>query len=408
MCFLCLCQATSWPPPLHFGNGVRGRAAWARLRHFLTKTVQDMIDFSFEALRRLGLTPAMAQALATFDAVAQTPERGSPHWMRATTVHRETVEVHDGAQPHSARCTTRLTRSLLDHGDALAVGDWVLCTQDEHQQHWITERAAPLNQIVRRDADGSRHTVVSNVDTALLVMGLDLDFNLQRLERYLMLVGGSGVLPVVVLTKADVSQASAADTADQRIEQVRARVGQHIDVMAVDARSNAAALALHPYLAIGQTLVLLGSSGAGKSTLTNSLLGSRTQDTGAVRLYDSRGKHTTTARSLHLLPQGACIIDTPGVRTLRPDVDAHTLGQLFEDVSTLADHCRFRNCSHQDEPGCAVRAQVDPLRLKNYHKLLRETRRDSMDVLARQSQLAHWKSMTKAGRQRQAMEREHR
>lgn len=362
-----------------------------------------MIDFSCETLRRLGLTPAMAQTLATVDGATHAPADGAPQqWMRATAVHRETVDVHDGTDQHSARCTARLTRALEDQGSALAVGDWVLCSVDEHRQHWVTERAPPLSQIVRRDADGSRHTIVSNVDTALLVMGLDLDFNLQRLERYLALVGSSGVLPVVVLTKADI----AGQNVEQRLQQVRARVGQHVDVVAVDARSDAATRALRPYLGMGQTLVLLGSSGAGKSTLTNSLLGSSTQDTGAVREHDSRGKHTTTARSLHLLPAGACVIDTPGVRTLRPDVDAHTLGHLFEDINSLAGQCRFRNCSHQDEPGCAVRAQVDPLRLKNYHKLLRETRRDSMGALERQSQLAQWKSRTKAGRQRRAMERE--
>lgn len=360
-----------------------------------------MIEFSFETLRRLGLTPAMAQTLATWDlANDSTAETVRTQWMRATVVHRKTVEVHDGTAQHSARCVQRLTRELLDKGGTLAVGDWVLCTQDEHQQRWVTVRVPPLNQIVRRDADGSRHTVVSNVDTALLVMGLDLDFNLQRLERYLALVGSSGVLPVVVLTKADVAHAAAPDSVPQRVREVQARVGQHVEVIAVDGRSAHALALLQPYLSAGQTLVLLGSSGAGKSTLTNSLLGSATQDTGAVREHDSRGKHTTTARSLHLLPTGACVIDTPGVRTLRPDVDGHTLGHLFEDISTLAHSCRFRNCQHQDEPGCAVRAQVSPERLKNYHKLLRESLRDTMGALERQAQLAHWKTMSRSIRQR--------
>lgn len=161
-----------------------------------------------------------------------------------------------------------------------------------------------------------------------------------------------------------------------------------------------------PYLSLGQTLVLLGSSGAGKSTLTSSLLGGAIQDTGAVRDHDSRGKHTTTVRSLHLLPSGAGVIDTPGVRNLRPVVDANTLGELFEDVNDLASACRFRDCRHQDEPGCAVRAQGSPQRLKNYQKLLRESRRDNMGALERQSQQAQWKSMTKAGRQRRTMEQE--
>lgn len=380
---------------------------WHALTKSLTKTVPDMIDFSFETLRRLGLTPALAQALAT--AEVGTPasfEVSAPQWLRATALHRETVDVHDGTQQLSARCLPQLTRNLIDQGHALAVGDWVLCAWEAQRQLWVVSRVPPLNQIVRRDADGSRHTVVSNVDTALLVMGLDLDFNLQRLERYLALVGSSGVLPVVVLTKADVVRQAAPDRVQQRVEEVRARVGHQVDVVALDARSNAVNAALAPYLGLGQTLVLLGSSGAGKSTLTNSLLGCNTQDTGTVREHDSRGKHTTTARSLHLLPSGACVIDTPGVRTLRPDVDAHTLGQLFEDVSTLAQSCRFRDCGHQDEPGCAVRAQVSPERLKNYHKLLRESRREIMGALERQRQMAQWKARGRASRQQLEMKRE--
>jgi ribosome biogenesis GTPase len=342
-----------------------------------SKTPTDMTDSSFTSARR----------------------------MRATAIHRETVDVHDGENLHSARCSARLTRDLQADNQELACGDWVLCTVDEHQQLWVHTRVAPRNQIVRRDANGSRHTVVSNVDTALLVMGLDLDFNLQRLERYLAMVVSSGVQPVVVLTKADIAGLSSPDAVQQRVDQVHARVGAHIDVVAVDARTPHAQQALAPYLGDGQTLVLLGSSGAGKSTLTNRLLGADTQDTGAVREHDSRGKHTTTARSLHQLPTGACVIDTPGVRTLRPDVDPHTLGRLFEDVGNLAAQCRFRNCSHQDEPGCAVRSAVDPQRLKNYQKLLRETLRDSTGALDRQSQLAEWKSRTRASRQRKTMER---
>jgi ribosome biogenesis GTPase len=384
---------------------VRHRGAFARAGFF--KTLPDMIDFSFDSLRHLGLTPALSQTLAcTGTSRHVLPDAVSRHWMRATAVHRETVEVHDGTQRHHARCAAQLTRELQDAGSALAVGDWVLCALDAHQQLWVTLRVAPMRQIVRRDADGTRHAVVSNVDIALLVMGLDLDFNLQRLERYLALAVSSDVLPVIVLTKADIATAAGTHQVQQRVHQVRERVGAQHDVLAVDARSAEAATALRPYLLPGQTLVLLGSSGAGKSTLTNSLLGCQTQDTGAVRAHDSRGKHTTTARSLHVLPGGACIIDTPGVRTLRPDVDAHTLGQLFEDVSVLTNTCRFRNCSHHDEPDCAVRAQVSPERLKNYHKLMRESQRDTLSALERQRQLSQWKANGRAGRQRARLKRE--
>lgn len=327
-------------------------------------------------------------------------------WARVAVVHRETIEVHDGRGVEVARALPRLTRELIDQGSALAVGDWVVVSLDEHHQSWVVARAKPANQIVRRDADGSRHTVVSNVDTALLVMGLDHDFSLPRLERYLTLVRASQVLPVVVLTKADVASAADSEAATQRMQQVRARVGPTLDVMAVDARDPACTAALAPYLSAGQTLVLLGSSGAGKSTLTNTLLGEARQDTGAVREHDSRGKHTTTARSLHLLPTGACVIDTPGVRTLRPDVDAQTVGELFDDVASLASQCRFRNCQHQDEPGCAVRSGVDPARLKNFHKLLRESQRDSMTILEKQRLQSEWKARGRAGHARWKQKRQ--
>lgn len=360
-----------------------------------------MIDLDYDKLRALGLGPALAQALACCEA----PTDATEQWMRLIAVHRETLAVHDGQQQRVARCLPRLTRELLAHDTALAVGDWVRCQADEHGQLWLTARLPPLTHIVRRDADGTRHAVVSNIDTALLVMGLDLDFNLPRLERYLALVGSSGVLPVVVLTKADIANQADPEALPMRLLALRQRIGSAADVLALDARDPAAVQALRPYLGLGQTLVLLGSSGAGKSTLINTLAACHVQDTGAVRAHDSRGKHTTTARCLHQLPTGACVIDTPGMRTLRPDVDDQTLGQLFGDVAALSGACRFRDCRHGQEPGCAVRAQVSPERLHNYQKLLRESRRDSMTALERQRQLAQWKARGRAGHQRAAMKR---
>jgi ribosome biogenesis GTPase len=155
---------------------------------------------------------------------------------------------------------------------------------------------------------------------------------------------------------------------------------------------------LAPWLDAGRTLVLLGSSGAGKSTLTNTLLGRTVQATGAVREHDSRGRHTTTSRSLFRLPGGACLVDTPGLRSLHPDVDESTLAASFGDVDALAAACRFRDCAHRDEPGCAVRAGVDPDRLRNYHKLLRDARRDTISALERQRQVGEWKARSKAAK----------
>jgi ribosome biogenesis GTPase len=183
-------------------------------------------------------------------------------------------------------------------------------------------------------------------------------------------------------------------------------VPAHLDLFAIDGTDPYTVQQLRPYLVAGQTLVVLGSSGAGKSTLTNTLLGRHAQDTGAVREHDSRGKHTTTSRSLHLLPGGACVIDTPGLRALRPDVDEATLMATFGDIESLAARCRFRDCKHHDEPGCAVREGVPADRVRNYHKLLREARRDTMSVLERQQQLATWKARGRAGRERVKQKRD--
>jgi ribosome biogenesis GTPase len=359
-----------------------------------------MVEFDFEMLSALGLTPALASRAAQL----AVPEGVHCSLFRVTEVHRESVRLHDNGSERHARPLPRLVRSLQEDATALAVGDWVLAADDQQRETWVHERVPPLSHIARRDGDGRRHPVVSNVDTALLVMGLDDDFNPRRLERYLALVHGDAILPVVVLTKRDVA-APTPEALDARLDALRGRIPSHVDVVAVDATQPEAAEALACYLARGQTLVLLGSSGAGKSTLTNTLLGDEVQDTGAVRVHDSRGKHTTTSRSLHRLPGGACVIDTPGLRTLRPDADAATLAGSFADVESLARQCRFRDCRHGDEPGCAVREGVDPDRLRNYHKLLREARRDTLTALDRQKQLAVWKARGRATRERMKVKR---
>ncbi len=374
------------------------RAGWRGAVRAAQKTqdqTHTMTEFDFERLRALGLTPALAAAATTTDPGGAT---ATLHLMRLTEVHRESVRAHDGVQPHKARAAPRLIRDLDAAQTALTVGDWVLGALDDNRAVTVQALVPRLSHIARRDADGRRHPVASNIDTALLVMGLDDDFSLRRLERYLALVHGSGVLPVLVLTKADV--VAPAHVAECRAA-LRTRVSATLDVFAVNATEPAAAWALAPYAAAGQTLVLLGSSGAGKSTLTNTLLGTATQDTGAVREHDSRGKHTTTTRSLFCLPGGACVIDTPGLRALRPDVDEATLSASYADIDALAARCRFRDCRHHDEPGCAVRDGIDADRLKNFHKLLREARRDTQSVLERQRQTAVWKSRSKASRARQ-------
>src|SRR5256714_9111685 len=347
-----------------------------------------MIEIDFEALRHMGLTPAMAQHLS----MHEVPDEGIAYTlMRLTEVHRDALRLHDGHVERSARFLPRVVRGLEMEDTALAVGDWVLAAPDEHGDWWVHLQVPPLTHIARRDADGRRHPVVSNVDTALLVMGLDDDYNLRRLERYLALVQGSGVQPVVVLTKMDVAAPTPGLLAP-RLAEMRERFSRSLDVVPVNGTHVSAAQALAPWLHTGQTLVLLGSSGAGKSTLTNTLAGAAGGETRAPRARDGPGKHTTTSRSLHGLPGGACVIDTPGLRALRPDVDEATLAWLFDDIGRLALQCRFRDCSHQQEPGCAVREGIGGDRLRNYHKLAREARRDTMTLLERQQPASAWGS----------------
>ncbi|MDZ7590304.1 MAG: ribosome small subunit-dependent GTPase A [Rubrivivax sp.] len=356
-----------------------------------------MIDTNdFERLRRIGLTPALMPAVMTV-----APAGTEATLMRVTEVQREGVTLHDGRSESGARLLPALRAALANEGDAIAVGDWILADRNAYGEWWAHTRVPPLNRLARRLHDGrdkvTRVVIVSNVDTALLVMGLDHDYSPRRLERYLALVGMAGVAAVVVLTKADL-----CDNVASRVQQVQALLPQGAAAVAVNALGTGAEApgpALAPWLQPGQTLVLLGSSGAGKSTLTNALTGAE-QDTGANRAGDSRGRHTTTARSLHATPQGACIIDTPGLRTLRLDGEADQLDAVFDDIAHLAPLCRFRDCGHDNEPGCAVREAVSGERLRNYHKLQREARRDSLTALERKAQVSQWKARGRAARER--------
>ena len=335
-----------------------------------------MIDIDFQALRLIGLTHAITAQLHALD----TPYPGT-RLMRVTEVHRDAVVLHDG---HAQR----RARPVLDA--TLTTGDWVLADAEL----WVRHRLEPVTEIARRANDGRRQALASNVDTALLVMGLDLDFNLRRMERYIALVQAAGVAAVALLTKQDIG-----DDVEERMVQLRKRLPASVPALAVNALDPQTAVDLGPWLCAGQTLILLGSSGAGKSTLTNTLAASD-QETGGVRLGDGRGRHTTTARSLHQCPGGACIIDTPGLRTWRADADEETLAATFEDIDALARQCQFRDCQHQGEPGCAVQGVVEGDRLQNYHKLLREARRGQQTPLDRIAERSRWKVVAKAGEAR--------
>jgi ribosome biogenesis GTPase len=272
-------------------------------------------------------------------------------------------------------------------GDWPAVGDWVaaeLSRGDERatMQGVLRRRS----QFVRKTA-GKRleqQVIAANIDIALIVAALDGDLNLRRLERYLAQCWESGASPVIVLNKADECNDVAARAA------AVGRIAMDAPALVLSARTGQGMDALHSFLARGQTVVLLGSSGVGKSTLVNRLLGQDLQAVQPIREKDSRGRHTTTARDLLLLPCGAMVIDTPGLRELHLWDAADGMAQTFADIDELAWKCRFRDCRHENEPGCAVQAALlagtlEEARLENRKKLELEQEflRRKMDPEAR-------------------------
>jgi ribosome biogenesis GTPase len=246
----------------------------------------------------------------------------------------------------------------------------------------------------------AEQVLAANVDTALLVAALDGDFNPRRVERYLAQCWESGANPVVVLNKADACVDASVKSAG--IE----RIALPTEVCVVSARTGQGMEGLEKFLRPGQTVVLLGSSGVGKSTIANRLLGEIQQEVQPVREGDSRGGHTTTARELFVLPGGALLIDTPGLRELQLWDAAEGVSQTFADIDALAAECRFGNCTHENEPGCAVQAALsagtlDEARLENRRKLLREQEflRRKMDPAARHEEKERIKRLYRGIRQ---------
>jgi len=285
----------------------------------------------------------------------------------------------------------------LRFADSLpAVGDWVAARPVGAAAALIEAVLPRQTQFARRGAGVTfvRQVIAANIDFAMIVCGLDGDFNLRRLERYLVLARESGAEPVIVLNKADTCDSIAACVDAARRSAGGARV---VVLSAVQTVAPLAAIAR------SRTVALLGSSGAGKSTIVNGLLGQNRQVTGAVRVADSRGRHTTTSRMLLPIPGGGAIIDNPGMRELRLLAGAEALDDTFDDVSAFAQHCRFADCSHTSEPGCAVREAIDTGKVeigrwRSYRKLQRELQRHALeqDAHARKIEKNRWKTIHKS------------
>jgi len=289
---------------------------------------------------------------------------------RVIAQHRNGYRVHDGSTEFAAQPAPRFLRRDVDPAQRPAVGDFVVLAAAMPP---TIEEILPRRSLLERAAAGERHRrqiIAANVDTVFVLMGLDGDFNPRRIERYLVLIEGSGAQPVIVLTKID--KVENAASAPMRAE-LHAAIPQ-AETLAINAKDAASVAPLLKYLQTGDTAVLVGSSGAGKSTLTNTLLGVERHATAAVRGHDSRGRHTTTHRALVQLPSGGCLIDTPGMREIKFTGDEEIGAANFADIESLALDCRFGDCGHGNEPGCAVRAalesgELDPSRWQAWLKL---------------------------------------
>jgi ribosome biogenesis GTPase len=297
-----------------------------------------------------------------------------------------------------AQALAAWTRPRIAPEERAVVGDWVLL--EPARDHIIA--LLPRRSLLKRAAAGESYKqqpIAANIDTVFVVSGLDLDFNPRRIERYLMLVRASGAEPVLVLTKNDLHP-------DVDVDALLAGIAaQGVAIHRINAKDAASVAVLHPCLGPGRSVVLVGSSGAGKSTLTNTLLGTQKMKTAAVRGHDARGRHTTTHRALIALPQGGVLIDSPGMRELKPTGEESLEQGGFEDIEALTVQCRFSDCGHNGEPGCAVRAALeagtlDPARYANYRKLGLEVAAAAQGHAQQQARKADGRAGAKSYRQR--------
>ncbi len=308
-----------------------------------------------------------------FQAQLSADELSTTIPVRVLAVHRDALEVAGHAY------AGRVAPLDADDDEAVAtVGDWLLLDEGTRRPVRVLTRRSVFK---RKSAGTGRRIqlIAANVDTLFLVTSANQDFNIARLERYLALAAEAEATPIVVITKADL----ASDVSDYVDEARKLMAG--LVVEAFDARSAVAIKSLKPWFAPGQTLALVGSSGVGKSTIVNTLAGDELQETRGIREDDARGRHTTTGRSLHRLANGAWLMDTPGMRELQIVDVAGGLGEVFADIAEIAASCRFSDCTHENEPGCAIQAaiesgQLDADRLKRYAKLQREEARNSENI----------------------------
>lgn len=333
----------------------------------------EMMESPDPELDELGWRPFFSAQISDDEQLRCRP-------VRVMAVHRGKIAVAGAGFDKLIAPKHAITDAEEDHP---AVGDWMLIDRETSEPIRILSRAS----LFKRRAPGSARRlqlIAANVDTLFIVASCNEDFNVARLERYLVLAREVGVHPVVVLTKIDLT-----DTPEKFAEAARG-LQPGLLVEMVNARDPASVASLAGWCGKGETVALLGSSGVGKSTLVNTLRGSDSLATQAVREADGKGRHTTTVREMHRLDHGGWLLDTPGMRELQLSDAAAGLAEVFDDILVLAQGCRFSNCAHDVEPGCAVRDAITngtlaPVRLQRWRGLVAEDALNTMTVEGRRN-----------------------
>jgi ribosome biogenesis GTPase len=349
-------------------------------------------------LADLGWTDALAAAFAPHSAAGLQPAR-------VTLQLKGFWEVTTPDTARLAQCTGKFLAETGAISDMPAVGDWVAVeTLPGDDSRALIHAVLPRRTKFSRKAAGERdveQVVAANIDTVFLVSSLDANFNLRRIERYLAAARASGAQPVIVLNKSDLTREAAARRAEV------GAIARDTPIVVTSALKRGGTKPLREWLLPHTTVAFLGSSGVGKSTLINELVGNELLATQEVRSVDGKGRHTTTLRELVVSPEGVLIIDTPGMRELQPWQADEAVDDVFADIRELTLRCKFTDCSHTAEPGCAVApaladGSLDPARWQSYQRLQRETAFEvrRADRRASQKHKTEWKKVTKQLRQR--------